>query len=99
MNINKTHDDGKIALTLTGNLDTSTSPQFSKTLLPLFDEEKLVVLDFSNVAYVSSAGLRVLITGHETAKSKKATMLLHGVSDEIMGIFKMTGFSNILNIE
>ena len=99
MTINKTRENGTITIAIEGRLDTSTSPRFQEALIPLFDEAKIVKLDFANVAYVSSAGLRVLLIGQKTAKSNNASMTLFNVSEEVMEVFDMTGFSNMLNIE
>ena len=98
MHINKTQDSGKITLALDGRLDTTTAPQLQDTLLPAFDEAKEVVLDFAKLAYVSSAGLRVLLMGQKSAKAKGASMALTGVSEEIMEVFEMTGFADMLTI-
>jgi len=99
MTINKTQNDEKVTLTLSGRLDTTTAPKLQEVLIPEFDEVKQMELDFAELEYVSSAGLRVLLMGEKTAKTKDATMKLINVSHEIMEIFNMTGFSGILNIE
>ena len=96
MTINKTQENGKLKLAIEGKLDTNTAPQLQDALIPAFDEAKQVELDFSQLSYVSSAGLRVLLTGQKTAQSKGALMAVRGVSDEIREIFKMTGFDEIL---
>jgi len=98
MTINKVQENGKLTLTIEGKLDTNTAPQLNDVLIPAFDEVKQIELDFSQVSYVSSAGLRVLLTGEKTAQSKGASMSLRGVSDEIRDVFKMTGFDEILSI-
>jgi anti-anti-sigma factor len=98
MEIVKTQDGGKIVLTLTGRLDAVTAPQLQGALLPAFDDGMLVELDFANLRYVSSAGLRVLILGEKTAKSKKAIMSLVNVPQEVKAIFDITGITEILKI-
>jgi len=98
MEIVKNQVAEKIVFGLSGRLDTATSPKFQETLIPAFDEAKEIVLDFANLAYISSAGLRVLLTGEKTAKAKKAALSVANVSEEIMDVFKMTGFSDILTI-
>ena len=99
MNISKTQNGDNTTLALSGRLDTSTAPQLQEALIPEFDNVKQVELDFSGLAYVSSAGLRVLLMGQKTAKSKGASMTLRNVSDEIMEVFEMTGFANILTVQ
>ena len=98
MTINKTQDGGKLTLALEGKLDTTTAPKLQEVLIPAFDEVKEIRLDFSALAYVSSAGLRVLLMGEKTAKAKGGSLTLTGVSPEIMEVFEMTHFADILNI-
>jgi len=98
MTINKTQENGKITLALDGRLDTTTSPRLQDVLIPALNETTQVELDFTKLAYVSSAGLRVLLIGQKTAKAKNASMTVSGVSEEIMEVFNMTGFSDILEI-
>jgi len=98
MTISKKMENKKITFTLDGMLDTITVPQLQEILIPAFDEANHVELDFSKVTYISSAGLRVLLTGHKTSVSKEASMTLSGVSQGIMEIIKMTGFDKILKI-
>jgi len=98
MTINKTQENGKITLALDGRLDTTTSPRLQDVLIPALNETTQVELDFTKLAYVSSAGLRVLLIGQKMAKAKNASMTVSGVSEEIMEVFNMTGFSDILEI-
>lgn len=63
-----------------------------------YDECNALVVDFTDVKYVSSAGLRILLSAHKVM-SKKGGLRVTGVSDEIMEVFDITGFSTILNIE
>jgi len=98
MTINKTQENGKITLALDGRLDTTTSPRLQDVLIPALNETTQVELDFTKLAYVSSAGLRVLLIGQKTAKAKNASMTVSGVSEEVMEVFDMTGFSDMLEI-
>ena len=98
MTITKTQENGKLILALEGRLDTITAPQLESLLIPAFDEVKEVRLDLSKIDYISSAGLCVLFTGQKTAKAKGVSMTLSGVSHEIMEVFQMTGFVDILTI-
>jgi anti-anti-sigma factor len=97
--INKTQENDKLTLSLEGRLDTVTAPGLQDALIPAFDTANEIRLDFTKLAYVSSAGLRVLLVGQKTAKAKNASMTLYGVSEEIMEVFDMTGFSDMLSIE
>ena len=99
MTINKTQEKGKLILAIEGRLDTTTAPRLQDVLIPAFDEAKQIELDFTQLSYVSSAGLRTLLIGQKTARSKEASMTLRGVSEEIRQIFEMTGFDDMLTIE
>lgn len=99
MTITKNNDDGNTVFLLEGRLDTTTAPQLQEILIPEFDNSKSIKLDFNSLAYVSSAGLRVLLMGQKAATAKGGSMTITGVSEEIMEVFEMTGFSSILNIE
>ena len=99
MNIIKTKDGDTLILALEGRLDTTTAPQLQEALIPEFEQEKNIRLDFRNLAYVSSAGLRILLLGEKTAKGKGGKMSLVNVSAEILEIFEMTGFSDVLSLE
>ena len=98
MDINITRSDGESTLVLDGRLDTVTAPQLQEALMPEFDDAVQVTLDFSDLAYVSSAGLRVLLLAEKTAQAKGANMKITGVSPEVLEVFEMTGFTGMLNI-
>jgi anti-anti-sigma factor len=99
MNIVATDKENAIVLSLSGRLDTTSAPDFQNDLMAKIETGLDVVLDFKELAYVSSAGLRVLLMGEKAAKSKDITMKLQNVSADIMEVFEMTGFNDVLNIE
>lgn len=99
MIINKTTKDGRLEFTLAGRLDTITCTQLQDVLVPAFDEASDIVLDFKELEYVSSAGLRTLLVAQKTAASKSGKFAVKNVSDEIMEVFEMTGFIDVLTIE
>lgn len=98
MEITKVSTEEKLIVQLEGRLDTNTAPKLQAELLPLIESNRKVEMDFKEMVYVSSAGLRVLLMGEKTAKSKGTQLFFTNVSDEIMEVFDMTGFSNVLNI-
>jgi len=98
MIINTAHHNEKLTLALEGRLDTTTAPQLQDVLIPALDEAKEIELNFSQLTYVSSAGLRVLLMGEKIAKTKGVKMALTRVSPDIMEVFSMTGFDGILHI-
>jgi len=99
MTINKTQENEKLILALEGRLDTISSPQLQEILLPALEGGACVELDFAKLAYLSSAGLRILLLGEKTAKEKGGSMKVLNVSEEIKEVFDMTGFSSLLKIE
>jgi len=98
MNINRINTEEKTIFALEGRLDTTTAPQLQSALIPEFDTSIEIELNFCDLVYVSSAGLRVLLMGEKTAKAKGAKLVITNVSAEIIEVFEMTGFSEILTI-
>ena len=83
---------------LVGRLDTITAPALDKTISSDIEGAKQLVIDFKSLEYISSAGLRVLL-GAQKKMQKVGTMKLVNVCEEVMEVFEMTGFSDILTIE
>ena len=97
LNINKAVENGKATFSLEGRLDTVTAPDLEKELKATLGGLDELVLDFEKLEYISSAGLRVLLSAQKTM-SKQGGMTLINVNDTIMEIFDVTGFSDILTI-
>lgn len=98
MTINKTVNGTELHVALAGRLDTITSPSLEASLKESLDGITALVFDFAELDYISSAGLRVLLSAHKTM-NKQGSMKLVRVNDDIMEIFEVTGFSDILTIE
>ena len=98
LKIEKKADGAAMTMTLEGRLDTTTSPQFESELNAVLDGLDSLTLDFEKLEYISSAGLRVLLSAQKVM-SKKGGMTIRHVSDVIMEIFEVTGFIDILHIE
>jgi len=98
MTITKNLDGTKLTLALEGRLDTTTSPQLETEMHPDIDQATEVVFDLEKLAYISSAGLRVLLSTQKIM-NKQGKMTIKNVCPEIMDIFDVTGFVDILNIE
>ena len=99
MQITETRDNDVITIAIEGRVDTNTSPQVQDAILKSFQKVNQLVLDFETCTYVSSAGLRALLSGQKTASSKKGTMKLIHVPQILMNVLEMSGFVNILTIE
>ena len=97
MNISVEKDNGKSILKIEGRLDTTTAPELEKAINNEGEELKNLVLDFEGVNYISSAGLRVLLTAQKKM-NVQGSMELINVNEDVMDIFEMTGFADILKI-
>lgn len=98
LNIQKTLENGKALFALEGRLDTTTAPELEKELRDSIDGVSALTLDFTDLEYISSAGLRVLLAVQKIM-NKKGEMKVSHVNETIMEIFEVTGFSDILSIE
>ena len=98
LNINKKTEDGKLTVELEGRLDTTTSPELEKCLSDSLGDAEELVLDFDRLSYISSAGLRVLLSAHKTMMKRGGMKVTH-VQEPIMEILEVTGFVDILTIE
>ena len=83
---------------LAGRLDTTTAPALDKTINTDIEGTKNLVIDFKSLEYISSAGLRVLLSAQKKMQ-KIGSMKVKNVCEEIMEVFEMTGFADILTIE
>ena len=98
MNINIERENGKALMKIEGRLDTTTAPELEKAINDEGSDLKGVVLDFGGVDYISSAGLRVLLTAQKKMNAQ-GYMELRNVSEAVMDVFEMTGFADILVIK
>ncbi|MBE5922877.1 MAG: STAS domain-containing protein [Lachnospiraceae bacterium] len=98
MTIQKNREADILTVAVEGRLDTTTAPQLEEELNASIDGVKELVLDLVDLAYVSSAGLRVLLSAQKTM-NKQGSMVIKNANEEVMEIFEVTGFIDILNIE
>lgn len=98
MEIIKTAKETELNLALVGRLDTSTAPQLDAELKASLSGVTELTLDFEKLDYISSAGLRVLLTTQKIM-NKQGSMVVKHVCKEIMEVFEITGFADILTIE
>lgn len=98
MTITKSQEGNGLVLALAGRLDTVTAPQLEAELKQSLGGIQELTLDFAELEYLSSAGLRVLLSTQKTM-NKQGTMLIRHVNETIMEIFEITGFVDVLNIE
>ena len=98
MTITKTMNDKTLNIALEGRLDTMTAPDLEAELSKSLADCDSLVFDFSKLDYISSAGLRVLLSAHK-AMVTKGGMKITNVNEMVREVFDVTGFSDILNIE
>ena len=88
----------EIVLEIVGRLDTTTAPALDKTIQENLGDVKTLVLDFKGLEYISSAGLRVLLSAQKKMQQMGAMKVVN-VCESVMEVFEMTGFADILVIE
>ena len=98
LNILKNVNGSDLKIILEGRLDTTTAPQLEAELNSALSGVTALKFDLEKLDYISSAGLRVLLSSQKTM-NKQGTMVISGVSPEVKEIFDVTGFSDILTIE
>ena len=99
MTINETLGEEKLVISVEGRVDTNTSPELQDAILKGFQRSNDLELDFKELDYISSAGLRALLLGHKTALSKGGSMIITHVNEDVMEIFEDTGFDGVFDIE
>ena len=98
MNIEMKRSAQEMIIVVEGRLDTITAPTLDNTINENIQEVETLILDFSGLEYISSAGLRVLLSTQKKMQ-KRGVMKVINVCEEIMDVFEMTGFADILTIE
>ena len=96
-----TIDDQKInksivVLTLSGRLDTASAPLLERKIKQWGDDISELILDFSNLEYISSMGLRVLLQAQKTMKEQRRRLVIKNMGDSVREVFEMTGFLNLM---
>ena len=97
MTINKTRNGNSLTVAIEGRLDTTTAPQLEAELKASLDGITELTMDLSTLEYISSAGLRVLLSAQKIM-NKQGEMKVAGANETVMEVFEVTGFSDILNI-
>ena len=98
MTIEIKKNETETVIEIVGRLDTITAPALDKTINEDIEDTKNLVLDLKGTEYISSAGLRVLLSAQKKMQ-KVGSMKVTGVCEEVMEVFEMTGFADILTIE
>ena len=98
MKITKNQNGSALEIALEGRLDTMTAPELEKELKDSLDNVTALTLDFSKLDYISSAGLRVLLSAHKIM-ARQGGMKITNVNEIVREVFDVTGFADILTIE
>jgi len=99
MTITEQKETGRLVLRVEGRLDTVTSPQLEQRLGDSLGEIQELVLDFTSLEYISSAGLRVLLAAHKRMKRQEGDLVVRVVNENVREVFTITGFIDMLHIE
>lgn len=100
MHVIRSTSGNRVILRLEGRLDTSTSSILEKELSTTFDSsEANIAMDLTDLVYISSQGLRVLLSAHKKCVAKGGELVLYNVSSVVGEVFEVTGFSSILTIK
>ena len=100
MNVKIEETDGKYVVTLEGEMDTAAALEAEEVLKPIYNSNgKDVIIDCTNLEYISSSGLRILLSILKGAKANGCKVVMRGVNDDIKNVFKLTGFISIFDFE
>ena len=99
MTINTSKEGGALRMAIEGRVDTQTSPELNKAINEIPEDVTDLTLDFTNLGYISSAGLRVVLAAQNLMDARKGTMVIKGAAKNIVDIFKVTGFDTFLTLE
>ncbi|MBQ1892065.1 MAG: STAS domain-containing protein [Firmicutes bacterium] len=99
MNITKTVEGKKLTVALEGRLDTLTAPELEESLSSALEGIKELVLDLSGLEYLSSAGLRVVLSTFKTVSAAEGKMTICNANEMVSKVFELTGFGSIIAIE
>lgn len=100
MNVRIEEIDGNVVAFLAGILDTAAAPETEKAMNSLNDVEgKDIIIDCTDLEYISSAGLRIFLGILQNAEDKDGHVYIRGINDEVRSVFTITGFSNIFEFK
>ncbi len=97
--VTKTKDNETLTAVISGRIDTTTSPELESEINGALDGITKLVLDFSKVEYISSSGLRVLLSLNKTMDANNGELVIVKPTEIVLEVFDVTGFAEILNIE
>lgn len=99
MDITILHENGIRKVGIAGRLDTLTSPELDRAVKPLIDLGAVIEFDCEKMEYISSSGLRVILSTHKQLAASGGRFIVRNLNSEVRSVFDITGFSRLLNIE
>ena len=100
MNVRIEEINGSVVAILEGTLDTAAAAETEKAMSPLYDVEgKDIIIDCTELAYISSAGLRIFLGILQNAQARGGHVYIKGINDNVRAVFTITGFSNIFEFK
>ena len=99
MTMNNQLDGTSLTIAIEGRVDTQTAPQLEENIKNSIEGVTDLVLDFTQVGYISSAGLRAVLAAQNWMDAKGGSMVIRGAAKNIVGVFKVTGFDTFLTME
>ncbi len=99
MNVTKSLENKKLTVVVEGRLDTLTAPDLEEELVPALEGVEALVFDLSKLAYISSAGLRVLVGAAQTMDDHSGSMSIVNANEDVRNIFDITGLADVLGVE
>lgn len=99
MTIDEVRSDEKLQLNIHGKVDAMSSNELQNEVLKAFQKSSYVILNFADVNYISSAGLRALLIGQKTASSKNGKFLIINTNEAVAEILRVTGLQKVLSIQ
>jgi anti-anti-sigma factor len=89
----------EVVVKVEGRIDTYTTEEFEKVLMQTIDEADAIRVDFTDVEFISSAGLRTLLNGQKQVDEEDKEMVIYNINEIVESVFTSTGFMNVLEIE
>ena len=99
MTIEEKKENDKVIIYVSGRIDSSTAPELDAFISERLDGLKTLMLDFSEVDYMSSAGLRVLLSAHKSLGYEKNAVTVVGANEDVYEVIHITGFDTFINVE
>jgi anti-sigma B factor antagonist len=99
MEVTKTTQDGKMILSVSGKLSAATADEFGVIVEGALAESLDVIMDFKEVSYLASAGLRILVSAQKKIKAGNGKMVFRNVCESVLEVFEVTGLDDVFDIE